>query len=249
MAGALVKTSTARPAGLTRRSAAGLVPAGPGLGVGAGVITGKSPAAFPAPTRVVLRLDPGRAAAWMAPVRLAAPPGPMSELVAPFGFGGGPRGGTPADGPGDAEGAVVALAVAGPEPVELAVGVELEEAEDVGLAVGVGDVEGVEFALDVGAGDVGAGVVERVGLGVDVGGGDVEGAGLSLVGAGVDGDGLGVSEALRPGLAPAVAGGGEGEESAALANAGSCQLADSPMTSKPPVTRPATTARACVIDM
>jgi hypothetical protein len=169
----------------------------------------------------------------------------MSELVALFGFGGGPRVGTPADGPGEAEGVVVALEVAEPEPVELAVGVGLEEAEDVGLAVGVGEVEGVELALGVGAGDV-----ERVGLGVDVGGGDVEGAGLSLVvGAGVDGDGLGVSEALRPGLVLAAAGEGEGEESTALANAGSCQLPDSPMTSKPPVTRPATTARPCAIDM
>jgi hypothetical protein len=245
VAGALVTMPTPCPAGLTLRSAAGSVPAGPGLGVGAGVITGKSPAAFPAPTRVVLRLGPGVAAACMAPRRLAAPPGPMSELVALFGFGGGPRVGTPADGPGEAEGVVVALEVAEPEPVELAVGVGLEEAEDVGLAVGVGEVEGVELALGVGAGDV-----ERVGLGVDVGGGDVEGAGLSLVvGAGVDGDGLGVSEALRPGLVLAAAGEGEGEESTALANAGSCQLPDSPMTSKPPVTRPATTARPCAIDM
>jgi hypothetical protein len=101
--------------------------------------------------------------------------------------------------------------------------------------------------------------VERVGLGVDVRGGDVEGAGLSVVvGAGVDGDGLGVSEALGSGLVLAAAGEGvalaaageeEGEESTALANAGFCELADSPMTSKPPVTRPATTARPCPIDM
>jgi hypothetical protein len=79
------------------------------------------------------------------------------------------------------------------------------------------------------------------------------------VGAGVDGDGLGVSEALRPGLVLAAAGDAEGEgeveveveveESTAFANAGSGQLADSPMTRKPPVTRPATTARAYVIDM
>ena len=245
-----VTTSTACPAGLTSCSAAGLVPAGPGLGVGEGAITGKSPAAFPAPTTVVLRLDPGMAAAWMAPTRLAAPPRPMSELVALFGFGGGPGGGAPADGPGEAEGVVVALAEAEPEPVELVVGVGLEEAEEVGLAVGVGVVEGVELALGVGAGDV-----ERVGLGVDVGGEDVEGAGLGLVvGAGVDGDGLGVSEALGPGLVLAAAGDregeGEGEESTALASAGSCQPADSPMTRKPPVTRPATTtARACVMDM
>jgi len=266
VAGALVTTPTACPAGLTLCSATGSVPTGPGLGVGAGVITGKSPAAFPAPTRVVLRLDPGMAAAWM-PKGLTAFPGPMSELVALFRFGSGPRGEALADGPGEAELVVPGLAVAEPEPVELAVGVGLEdaegvgleEAEDVGLAVGAEDVEGAELALGVGAGDVegvelalgvGAGDVERVGLGVDVGGGDVDGAGLSLVvGAGVDGDGLGVSEALRPGLVLAAAGEGEGEESTALANAGSCQLADSPMTSKPPVTRPATAARPCVIDI
>ena len=43
VAGALVKTSTACPAGLTLRSAAGLVLSGPGLGVGAGVICGIEP--------------------------------------------------------------------------------------------------------------------------------------------------------------------------------------------------------------
>jgi len=231
VAGVLVTTSTARPAGLKPRSAAGLVPAGPGLGVGAAVITGKSPAAFPAPTKVVLTftsgIGPGMAAAWMAPRRLAAPPGSMSELVALFGFGGGPGGGTP------------------PEPVELGVGVGLEDAEGVGLAVGVGDVEGAELALGVGAGDV-----ESVGLGVDVGGADAEGAGLSLVvGAGVDGDGLGVSEALGPGLVLAEAEEGEGEEATALANAGCCELTDSPETRKPPVTRPATTTRRRATDM
>ena len=196
VAGALVKTSSARPAGLTLRSAAGLVLPGPGLGVGAGVISGKSPAAFPAPTKFVLTFTfgrgPGMAAAWMAPRRLAAPPGPMSELAALFGFGGGPGDGTLADGSGDAELVVPALAVAEPDPVELAVGVGLEEAEGVGLAVAVGDVAGAELALGVGAGDV-----ERVGLGVDVGEEDVEGAGLSLaVGVDIDGDGLGVPESL-----------------------------------------------------
>jgi hypothetical protein len=258
VAGAPATTSTARPAGLTLFWAAGMVPGGPGLGAGEGVITGKSPAAFPAPTRE-LRLDPGVAAAWMMGKRLAAFPGPMSELVALLRFDRGPGSGPPADGPGEALLVVPALAVAEPEPLELAVGLGLVEAEDVGLAVGVADVVGVELALgvgaaDVGAGDVGAGDVERVGLGVEVGGGDVDGAGLSLVvGAGVDGDGLGVSEALGSGLVLAAAGEPEveveGEESTALANAGSGQLADSPMTSRPPVTRPATTARACVIDM
>ena len=233
-AGAFVTTPNVCPAGLTLRSGAGLVPSGPRLGVGAGVISGKSPAAFPAPTKAVLTfgMGPGMAA-WMAPRRLAAPPGPMSELVALFGFGGGPGGGTP------------------PEPVELAVGVGLEDAEGVGLAdaegvglaVGAGDVEGSELVLGVGAGDV-----ESVGLGVDVGGGDVEGAVLSLVvGAGVDGDGLGVSEG--PGVTLAAVGEREGEEATALASAGSSELTDSPETRKPPVTRPATTARRRATDI
>jgi hypothetical protein len=241
VAGALVKISSARPAGLTLRWAAG--PVLPGLGVGAGVISGKSPAAFPAPTKVVLTfgMGPGMAAAWMALRRPAAPPGPMSELVALFGLGGGPGGGTP------------------PEPVELAVGVGLEDAEGVGLAdaegVGLEDAEGVGLAVgaeDVEASElvlgVGAGDVESVGLGVDVGGGDVEGAVLSLVvGAGVDGDGLGVSEG--PGVTLAAAGETEGEEATALASAGSSELADSPETRKPPVTRPATTARRRATDI
>jgi hypothetical protein len=110
VAGALVTTSTARPAGLTLRSAAGLVPTGPGLGAGAGVITGKSPAAFPAPTTVVLRPGPGREAAWMAPTRPAAFPGPMSELVALLRFDRGPGSVPPADGPGDADLVASALA-------------------------------------------------------------------------------------------------------------------------------------------
>jgi hypothetical protein len=203
------------------------------------VISGKSPAAFPAPTKVVLTFTfgtgPGMAAAWMAPRRLAAPPGPMSESVALFGFGGGPGDGTP------------------PEPVELAVGVGLadaegaglEDAEGVGLAVGAGDVEGSELVLGVGVGDV-----ESVGLGVDVGGGDVEGAGLSLVvGEGVDGAGLGVPESLGPGVTLAAAGEGEGEEATALACAGSSELADSPETRKPAVTRPTTTARRRATDI
>jgi hypothetical protein len=105
-------------------------------------------------------------------------------------------------------------------------------------------VKGAELALGVGAGDV-----ERVGLGVDVGGGDVEGAGLSLApGADVDGEGLGVLESLGPGLMLAAAGEGE-QEATALANAGSCEPTDSPETRKPPVTRPATTARRCATGM
>ena len=88
VAGALVTTPTVCPAGLTLRSASGLVLSGPGLGVGAGVITGKSPAAFPPPTKVVVTftfgMGPGMAAAWMTSRGLAAFPGPMSELMALF---------------------------------------------------------------------------------------------------------------------------------------------------------------------
>jgi hypothetical protein len=207
------------------------------------VISGKSPAAFPAPTKVVVTfgMGPGMAAAWMAPRRPAAPPGPMSELVALFGVGGGPGGGTP---PGPVE-LAVGVGLEDAEVVGLAdpEGVGLEDAEDVGLVVGAGDVEGSELVLGVGAGDV-----ESVGLGVDVGGGDVEGAGLSLVvGAEVDGDGLGVSEG--PGVRLAAAGEGEGDEATALANAGSSELADSPETRKPPVTRPATSVLRRATDM
>jgi hypothetical protein len=62
------------------------------------VISGKSPAAFPAATTMALTFGSGIG------------PGPMSELVAPFRFGRGPRGGAPADGLGDAERVVLALA-------------------------------------------------------------------------------------------------------------------------------------------
>ena len=47
-----VKASATWPAGLALRSVAGGVLSGAGLGAGAGVISGKSPDAFPAPTNV-----------------------------------------------------------------------------------------------------------------------------------------------------------------------------------------------------
>jgi hypothetical protein len=174
----------------------------------------------------------------------------MSESVALSGSCGGP-GGTPPElvalavgaGLDDAEG--VGLDDAEGVGLDDAEGVGLDDAEGVGLSVGVADVEGVALALGVGAADV-----ESVGLGVGVGGADVEGAGLSLaLGAGVDGDGLGVSEALGSAFALAAAGEAEGDESTALANAGFCELAESPATRKLPVTKPATTARRCVLDM
>ncbi len=241
------------------------------------MISGKRPEAFPALMTVVLvtfrsGIGPGMAAGGMVGKRLAAFPGPMSVLVALFRFGGGPGGEALADGLGAAERIVSALAVgavgdaervglavgvgvAEPERAGLGVGVGLEDAERVGL--GVGDMERAGLALGVGVGDV-----ERVGLGVGVGAGDVEAAALALaVGAGADvdgevkgeadfvGDGLGVLEALGPELVLAAPEEGEGEGETVLANAGSCVLTVSPETRKPPVTRPATTARRWARDM
>jgi hypothetical protein len=52
-----VATPSAWP---TLGSATGLVPSGPGLGVGVDVICGKSPEASPAPTTVVVTFGTGR---------------------------------------------------------------------------------------------------------------------------------------------------------------------------------------------
>src|SRR2546421_11109055 len=97
VAGVLVKTSTARPAGLKLRSAAGLVLPGPGLGVGAGVITGKIPAAFPAPTTMVLTfrsgIGPGMAGTWVGAKRAARVPGAGRGVGGVVRVGRGPRGG------------------------------------------------------------------------------------------------------------------------------------------------------------
>src|SRR2546421_13111799 len=97
VAGVLVKTSTARPAGLKLRSAAGLVLPGPGLGVGAGVITGKIPAAFPAPTTMVLTfrsgIGPGMADTWIGPKRTAGGAGPVGGVGGRCQVWRGPRGG------------------------------------------------------------------------------------------------------------------------------------------------------------
>ena len=223
-------------------------------------------------------IGPGMAAGGMVGNRLAAFPGPMSVLVALLRFGKGPGGEALAGGLGDADGladaerAGLALAVGDTERVGLALGVGLGEPERVGLALGVGlgEPERVGLALGVGLEDaervglgVGDGDGERVGLGVGVGVGDADGVELAVgVGAAVDGeaegdadfdgDGLGELEALGPELVLAAAEGegeGEGEAVAALANAGSCVLTDSPARRKPPVTRPAITARRCARDI
>jgi hypothetical protein len=96
------------------------------------------------------------------------------------------------------------------------------------VGVGVGNVDGVELSLAVG-----------VGAAVD-GGADGD--------ADVGGAWLGALEALGPELVLAAAE-GDGEAVAALANAGSCVLTDSPGRRKPPVTRPIITARRCARDI
>jgi hypothetical protein len=244
---ARAKASATRPAGLALRSAAGAVlpgagPAGgvlsgAGLGMGAGVISGKRLAAFPAPMTVVLvmfrpGIGPGMAGG-IAGKRLAASPGPMSVLVALLRFGKGPGGEALAGGSGDADGFADAerlglvLAVGDAERVGLALGVEVGEPERVGLALGVGLEDAERVGLGVEVGDA-----ERVGLGVGVG----------------DVDGVGELEALGPEFVLAAAE-GEGEALAAFANAGCCVLTDSPESRRPPVTRPAITARRCARDM
>jgi hypothetical protein len=239
-----VKASATWPAGLVLRPAAGAVPLEVGLRAGAGAISGNSPEAFPAPIRVVLMtlrpgMGPGMAVGAMAVKTLAlfrpgrgtggsfAPcRGVPAGLAEPFGE-------ALADGLAEAERVALALAVGDAEWVELALGVGLPDAERVGLAVGVGvgDVEGVGLALAVG-----------VGVGVAV---DGEGEGD----ADVDGDGLAVPEPPGPELVLAAAEEGAGEGVTAFAKAGSCVLADSAETRKPPVTRLATTARRCAKGM
>jgi hypothetical protein len=126
------------------------------------VISGKRLAAFPALMRVVLTAfrpgtGPGTAVGAMAVKRLALF-GPGSGTGGRFVPGrdvpaepAEPFGDALADGLGDAERVVLALAVGATEPVALALGVGGPDAEPVGLALGVG-----------------AGDVEMVGLGVPI---------------------------------------------------------------------------------
>jgi hypothetical protein len=205
---------------------------------------------------------PGMSAGGMTGKRLAALPEPISVPVVRLRFGEGPGGEVPAGGLGEAGGLPdterggLVLAVGDTERVGLALGVGAGEPGRVGLGLGVGPDDAERVGLGVEVGDA-----ERVGLGVDVGVGDVDGVELSLavgVGAAVDGaaegdvdcdgDGLGELEALEPEVVLAAAG-VEGETVTALANAGSCVLTDSPGRRKPPVTRPAITARRCPRDM
>jgi len=128
-----VAASATRPAGLALRPAAGGRASEAGLGVGDGVITGKSPDAFPGPMTVVL-------AGVMTGKRAAAFPGPISVLVALFGLGRGPR-----DSFAPRRDALT-------EPAAEALAGSREDAERVGLALadGVGDAEWAGLALAVG---------------------------------------------------------------------------------------------------
>ena len=104
------------PPGAGLAGLAGGVLSGAGLGTGAGVISGKRLAAFPAPMTVVLAtfrsgIGPGTATGGMVGKRLAAFPGPMSVLVALLTFGNGPGGETAAGGAGDADGLADAVRV------------------------------------------------------------------------------------------------------------------------------------------
>jgi hypothetical protein len=227
---------------------------GTGPGMAAGEMAGKRLAAFPGPMSVLVALlrfgtGPG---GDMAP-RRDVPAGLFGEVLA--------------DGPEEAERVVRVLAAGDTERVGLALDVGLPDAERAGLAlgVGVGEPDRVGLAAGVGlegAGRVGLGVgaaeAERSGLGVGVGVRGVGRAGLALavgVGADVDGeaegdadvggDELGVLRALGPELVLAAAGEGDAEGVTALASAGT----DSSQARKPPVTRPATTARRCARDM
>jgi hypothetical protein len=244
--GAKVTAPATRPAGLAPSPAAGVVLPGARPDAGAGVIAGKRPAALPAPMTVVLvRVRPG-----LSP-GMTAFPGPISVLVALLGKGPGSCIAPPLDVPtGLADPVCEALAegLGDADRVGLALGLELPDAEPVGLALGVevGDVDPVGLGVDVGVGDV-----EGVGLALPVAVGDAEGVGVALavgVAVDVDGDGLGVLEAESE-LVLATAEEDEGEGVTTLASAGSCLPADSPGTSKLPMTSPTTTAPRCPRDI
>jgi hypothetical protein len=160
---------------------------------------------------------------------------------------------------GDSERVGLALAVGLDERVELALGLGLDDADPVGLALGLGvaDPDPVGLALGEGAGDAEpVAVALGAGVGADVDG-EAEGD------ADVEGDADGLGEPEAPGLVLVPAGAGDGEADGELDGwvgaattraAGAATLASAgpgrpTKTRKPPVTRPATTARPCATDM
>jgi hypothetical protein len=208
------------------------------LGTGPGAMTGKRPEAFPAAMIAVVMLSRfGRGP------RGSLEPGPDE-----------PAGEAPAGG-GEPE---LALAAGDADPVGLALGLGVADAGPVGLALGEGvaDAEPVGLALGEGVGDAEpVAVALGVGVGADVDG-EAEGD------ADVEGDADGLGEPEAPGLALVPAGAEDGEADGELDGwvwaataraAGATALANAgpgipTKTRKPPVTRPATTARPCARD-
>jgi hypothetical protein len=265
-----VVASATRSAGAVPWAAArGGVPAA-GLGTGAGAISGKRPEAFPAAMRVLFRFGTGPGA--MTGKRPEAFPVAIIAVVMLSRLGRGPRGSLE---PGPDEPAEEAPAggsepeltlVAGDaeragldERVELALGLGLDDADPVGLALGLGldDADPVGLALGEGAGDAEpVAVALGAGVGADVDG-EAEGD------ADVEGDADGLGELEAPGLVLVPAGAEDGEAdgeldgwvwAATTRDAGAATLASAgpgrpAKTRKPPVTRPATTARPCATDV
>ena len=241
----------------------------------AGVMTGNRPAAFPAAMTVVMMRFTSAAGIAAAGGTAGNKPAALSVLmiipvvlvVAGIGPDGGaepgrdvsaePAGEAAADGRRDAGRA----------------GLALDEGDRVGLALRVGDAEWVGVALAVGDGDaawvgvalaVGDGGAERVGVALADGDSDAERVGVALaVGDGVadadvDGDADGDADVVEGDGEADVAGddepvaGGCGKLEAGetvLASAAPWTPADSPQTSRPPVTRPAATTRTCAEDV
>jgi hypothetical protein len=223
-----------------------------GAAPAAGVMTGNRPAAFPAAmTMVMMRF---RAAAGIAAAGGTAGnrPAALSALmIIPVTVG---MAGT---GPGGSA-----------EPDRDPPAASAERAGEA-RADGVRDADRAALTLDEG---------DRVGLSLRVGDGDAEWVGVTLADGDSDAEWVGVTLADGDGVADAdgdgdvdgdadvVEGNGEAEvagddepvadgrgeleaDETGLASAASWTPADSPQTSRPPVTRPAATTRVCAKDV
>ena len=223
-----------------------------GIGASVGVISGNRPAALPAPRTVVrVGFSVGRVPTGSDEPRPRAAGGRVDEVLA--------------DGLADADAECVGLGFGGGVRVGWGVGVRvgLGVRVEVRVGLGVGDGERVALGVGVGFGD-GDAECDALGVGVGVGDGDGEWVVLG-VGVGVDGEGEGEADVLDGDGDADFDGDGEAEADgfgelvglepalldvapravglATLATAGPCMLTDSPHTRKPPVARPATTAR------
>ncbi len=237
----------------------------------AGVMTGNRPAAFPAAMTVVMMRFTSAAgiaaAGGTAGNRPAALPALMIIPVVLAGIGPGGSAEPGRDVP--AERAGEAAADVGRDVGRA--GLALDEGDRVGgaLPVGDGDADWAGVALADGDGDA-----ESAGVALPVGDGDAEWAGVALADGDGDAESAGVALADGDGVADADGDGdvdgdadvveGDGEADVAgddepvadgcgkleaaetgLASAAPWTPADSPQTSRPPVTRPAATTRTC----